>query len=182
MSRVLNRSVVLSLFGLFLASPTLHAAEGLKIGLVDFQKSINSVEQGKRAKESLKVEFDTKQKKLDLQQEELKKLREDFDKQKLALSEQAAREKEKQFNDKYMELQKNIATYRQDIAAREAKMTGQIIQNLKQIVGEIGKSEKYTLVVERSQDAVLYAESQDDLTDRVIATYNKRFTGAIKTD
>lgn len=163
------------LFGL-VGGPVI-AAEGVKIGVIDFQKALNSVEQGKRAKDQLKGEFDSKQKKLDLQQNELKQIREDFEKQKLALSEAAVREKEKQFNDKYMELQKNIGGYRQDLATKEAKMTGLIIQNLRQIVGEIGKQEKFTLVVEKSQDAVVYAESQDDLTDRVISIYNKKFTG-----
>lgn len=176
--RHMYQAVCLGLFVMLFSLPVL-AADGIKIGTIDFQKVLNSVEQGKRAKEQLKSEFDTKQKKLNLQQDELKQIRDDFDKQKTALSESAVREKEKQFNDKYMELQKTIGTYRQDLATKEMKMTGGILQNMRQIAAEIGKQEKFTLVVEKSQDAVIYAEAEQDLTDRIIKEYNKRFTGAL---
>ena len=158
------------------------AADNLKIGMVNFQQALNEVEQGKRAKGALKSEFDAKQKKLDLQQEGLKKLQEDLEKQKSVLSQDAMLGKQKTFNDKFMELQKSMAAYRDDLVGKEARMTAQILQNLKKIVGDIGQKEGYTLIVETSQDAVLFAQAKEDLTQRVISLYNQKYTGSLKTD
>ncbi|MBI1908950.1 MAG: OmpH family outer membrane protein [Deltaproteobacteria bacterium] len=165
----------------FLASfaPVVGAAEssGIKIGLVNFQKCLNSVEQGKKAKEALKAEFDTKQKKLDLQQNELKRIRDDVEKQKLVMSEEALRSKENDYKTKVMEIQKNLGDFRQDLMTKEGKMTSLILENLRKLVAEVGQKENYTLIVEGSQDAVIYTASKDDLTDKIISLYNQRYKG-----
>ena len=179
MRRLKSVRFLVWLAGLMLLAPGVRA-EGIKIGVVNFQKALNLVDQGQKAKAQLKLDFDQKQKKLNLQQDELKKIRDDFEKQRTALSEQAARDQEKKFNDKLMELQQNAGAFRQDLATQEAKMTASILKNLKEVVAEIAKQGKFNLVVEGSQDAVLYAESESDLTDQVIQLYNKRFTGSLK--
>jgi outer membrane protein len=157
-------------------------AEDVKIGGVNFQQALNEVQQGKNAKAALKAEFDAKQKKLALQQEELKKMQEDAQKQGAVLSQDAMAAKQKAFNDKLVALQKDMATYRDDLVAKEAKMTGQILNNLKTITAEVGSKEGYTMIVETSQDAVLYAKTKDDLTSRLISMYNQRFTGPLKME
>lgn len=157
-------------------------AEEIKVGGVDFQKALNEVEQGKRAKASLKAEFEGKQKKLALLQDELKKMQEEAQKQGGVLSQDAIAAKQKAFNDKLMELQTNMAKYREEIVSKEAKMTGQILQNLKTLTAEVGQKEGYTMIVETSQDAILYAKTKDDLTQRLITMYNQRFTGPLKME
>lgn len=154
-------------------------AADLKIGMVNFQQALNEVAQGKTAKLALKNEFDAKQKKLDMQQQELKNLQDQLVKDQGVLSKDVAAAKQKSFTDKYMELQKSMQSYREDLMQKESKMTGQILQNLKTVVAEIGQKEGYTMILESSQDAVLYAQSKDDLSSRVIGEYNKRFTGPL---
>ncbi len=157
-------------------------SDDLKIGVVNFQQAINSVEQGKKAKAALKSEFDQKQKKLNIQQDELKKMQEEVEKQKSVLSQDALMTKQKTFNEKLMELQKSMGGYRDELVSKEAKMTGQILQNLKSIVAELGQKEGFTLVVEISQDAVLYAKAKEDLTARVITLYNQKYAGPLKME
>ena len=156
--------------------------EELKIGTVSFQQALNDVEQGKKAKAALKAEFDAKQKKLSGQQDELKKMQEEAQKQGSVLSQDAMAQKQKVFQEKFMDLQKSMASYRDELMSKEAKSTGLILQNLKQIVSEIGQKDGYTLIVETSQDAVPYAKSKDDLTARVVTIYNQRFTSPLKME
>lgn len=157
-------------------------AEDLKVGTVNFQQALNEVGQGKRSKAALKSEFDAKQRKLAVQQEELKKMQEEAQKQAQVLSKEAMAEKQGVFQEKLMELQKNMATYRDELVQKEARMTGQILKNLKTVVAEVGQKEGYTLIVETSQDAILYAKSKDDLTSRMITLYNQKFTGPLKAE
>lgn len=170
------------LISLSLVVTEVLASEGLKVGMVNFQQALNDVEQGKRAKAALKSEFDAKQRKLDLQQEELKKMQEEVEKQKGVLSQDALMGKQKVFSEKYLGLQKSMASYRDDLVAKEAKMTGQILENLRKIVKEIGDKEGFALVVETSQDAVLYVQAKEDLTKRVISLYNQRYQGSLRID
>lgn len=157
-------------------------AEEIKIGSVNFQQALNEVEQGKKAKAALKAEFDAKQKKLSLQQDELKKLQDEAQKQGQVLSKEAMAEKQRVFQEKLMGLQKNMGEYRDELVQKEAKSTGQILKNLKTVVGEVGQKEGYTLIMETSQDAVLYAKTTEDLTSRMITLYNQKFTGPLKME
>lgn len=161
--------VVILILGV--AYGTAHAQQ-MKIGLVDFQRALNEVEEGKRAKASLKAEFEAKQKALNAQQEELKKLQESLETQRAALSAQAMQQKQAEMRDKFLKLQKTLADARQQMAQREAETTQNILNRLRTTVQKIGSQGGYTLIFEKSQDAVLYAPNATDLTSQVINSYN----------
>ncbi len=148
------------------------ADQPIKFGYVDFQKALNDVEEGKKAKAMLKSEFDEKQKKLDQIQNELQAMKTDLDKQRLILSADALKAKQEDFTKKYMDLQQKVAAYKEEIAGKEMKLTGDILLVVRQIVRDIGEKESYTMVLEKSQDVVVYSPSSGDLTDRVIKEYN----------
>lgn len=172
--------LVLALLCLTASAQAAGTSANLKVGVVNFQKALNEVKQGKDAKNALKTDFETKQKKLDLQQNELMKKKEEFEKQRLALSDEALRSKEKDLTDRFQKIQGNLNEFRQDLADKEGKMMSVILGNLKDIVSEIGKNEKFDLIVEFSQSSVIYAASQEDLTERVIKLYDKRHQEALK--
>ena len=65
-----------------------------------------------------------------------------------------------------------LQEYQQELRQKEGEMTGDILKDLQQIVTEIGKSEKFTLIFERSQ--ILYQDASIDITNRVIEAYNNR--------
>ena len=51
-------------------------------------------------------------------------------------------------------------------------MMSDILKELEQIVTEVGKADKFTLILERSQ--ILYSDQGIDITNKVIETYNSR--------
>ncbi len=165
--------LILSFFVALLGTQKLVAQE-LKIGIVDFQKALNDVEEGKTAKARLKTEFDQKQKSLDALQNELKTMKDNLEKQKLTLSKEAMAQKEEEYRNKFVELQKKLADSRGELQQKEAEATGKIITNLRQIVQEIGQRDKFTLIFEKGQDVLLYSSSATDLTSQVISTFNSR--------
>jgi outer membrane protein len=147
-------------------------AEDMKIGLVDFQQALNEVEEGKRAKTQLKTQFESKQIALNAKQEGLKRLKDEIEAKRAALSADAMRQKEAEYRDQFLDLQKTLAQFRQEMATREAELTQGIVVRLKKTVDSIGRSEGYTIIFEKSQDTVLYASSATDLTAKVISAYN----------
>ncbi|MBI2345798.1 MAG: OmpH family outer membrane protein [Deltaproteobacteria bacterium] len=160
--------------GLLLLAGAAAAAElsATKFGYVDFQRALNEVEEGRRARTQLKGEFDQKQRQLEAMEAELKGLQTDLEKQRLILSADALREKEEVYRKKVLDLTEKMNAYRAELQGKEVRMTGGILSSLKGIVREIGQKEGYTMILEKSQDVVLYSPTDADLTERVIKAYN----------
>lgn len=167
-SRILT--LVVAVLALGLVAQAAHADTGFKVGYVDFQKALNDVNEGKKAKAQLKTEFDAKQKQLTDLENQLKAMKDDLEKQRLVLSADALRDKEEAFRKKYMELNEKINAYKVELQTKEAKVTGDIVVRLQKIAADIGQKDSYDIILEKSQ--VLYAPSKTDLTDRVIQAFN----------
>lgn len=147
-------------------------AQQLKIGLVDFQKALNDVEEGKRAKASLKAQFEQKQAALTAKQNALKGLKDQLETQRAALSPEAMKAKEAEYRDKFLDLQKTLTQFQSEMATKEAEMTRGIIVKMRGAVQSVGQKGGYNLIFETSQDAVLYAPGATDLTAQVVSAYN----------
>ncbi|MCP5463465.1 MAG: OmpH family outer membrane protein [Deltaproteobacteria bacterium] len=151
---------------------TVQAAE--KIALVSLQQALNEVNDGKKAKQKLKKDFESKKKQLDGMKSELEKLSQELDKQKMVLSGEALAQKRQDLQAKFIDLQNKAATYERELKMQEAESAKKILTSLREIVLEISKKEGYTLVIENSTDTVLYASTGEDITPKVIAEYNKK--------
>lgn len=145
-----------------------------KIALVSLQKALNMVNEGKKAKNMLKKDYEAKKKKIDAMKNELEKLSKDLDKQKMVLSAEALQNKRKALQTKFMDLQNKAATFERELKTKEAESAKKILMALRDIVINISKKEGYTLVIENSTETVLYSSTGIDITPKVIAAYNKK--------
>ena len=102
-------------------------------------------------------------------------MKNDLQQQAAVLSQDKLKTKQGQFQQKFLALRKKAGEYQQEMMKKEAELSNKILGRLKDIVVTIGQKEGFTLIIEKSNDPVLYVESKDDLTDRVIKTYNKKF-------
>lgn len=152
--------------------PVKVRAEG-KIALVSLQNALNMVDEGKKAKTMLQKEYEDKKKQIDAMRSELEKLSQDLDKQKMVLSQEALETKRKDLQTKFIDLQNKAMTYERELKTKEAESAQKILMALRDIVTDLSKKESYSLVIENSAQTVLYSTSADDITDKVIAAYNK---------
>ena len=164
---VLFASLVLSA-----AAPT-WAAE-TKIGVVDMQKALQTVDAGKKARTELEKEFNAKKKDLDGEQEKLKKMDEEFKKQSLALSEEAKSKKQREFQEKYMKFQEMAQKSQMEIQKRESELTAPLVDKMRGVIGEIAKEKSYSIILEKNNSSVLFFKDSDDVTAEVIETFNKK--------
>jgi len=88
------RTALLATICLSLFSRPLHA-EDVKLGTVDLRRALAETEDGRKARSTLKKDFDKKQKELDEQQEEVKKAIEDLNKKRTLLPADTVRQKER---------------------------------------------------------------------------------------
>jgi outer membrane protein len=144
-----------------------------RIGYVDFTKALNEVSDGVAAKKRLKDEFREKQQRLDLMQGELTQMKERLDRDRLVLSAEAVEQREKAYRQKFQDVQSRYADFRREMSQREEHVTEDILDRLRGIVRNIGDQEGYALILEKSQEVVIYAPAAEDLTSRVIQEYNR---------
>jgi outer membrane protein len=147
-------------------------AEAVKIGYVDMERALNETEDGKQAKSKLQGLFKAKQTELDKQQEDFKKAKDELDKQKVMLKPEVQRQREKELQDRFVELQATYVKLQKELSQNEAEATKDIFARLQRIIAKIAEKEAFTLVLEKSESRILWAKPSLDLTNELIRAYN----------
>ncbi len=145
----------------------------LKLGFVDVQKVLNESAKGKEAKAKLEKERDAKQQDIRAKEEEIKKLEADLQKQGAVLSETARKERQETITRKIRDLRRIFEDSNRDLQKREAELLNEILREIRRLVVAYGKEQKYTLILE-AQSGIIYASQGADLTDEVLAAFDKR--------
>ena len=146
-----------------LAASRVEAA-AQKIGYVDLQRTLNETKAGKAARDRLESDKKKKQAEIDKQQADLKKEFEAFEKQKVVLKDDARLKKERELQDKYVALQNKFLALQQDLSKAEAKLTREILEKAGKIIEDIARGAGYTMIVEKNEGAVLWADPSNDIT------------------
>ena len=149
-----------------------HASD-VKIGVVDFQRALNEVEEGAAAKKALKKEFDEKQKSLDGKQTELKTMKDEIDARGAMMKPEAKQQKMEELQKKLVEVQQLYVQLQQDLTKKEGEMTQGIFQKMGVVLQGLGDEQEFTIIYERS--AVVYSKPALDLTNELIRRYNKAY-------
>jgi outer membrane protein len=144
-----------------------------KIGFVNVQKIISSIKEGKSVVATLEKSFNSKKAILKGDEDKIKKAQEDYKKQSMVLSEKARLQKEKEIQESMMALQKKTMDFQKEIQQQEGELKKPILEKLKVVVDEICKTEGIDIAFEVSA-APIYAKERIDLTDKVIAGYDKK--------
>ncbi len=147
-------------------------AADLKIGVLEPQKVLDSTKSGKKVKDSLQDYVKARQKIIDQEEEDLKKMEEDLVKQGAVMSAEAKKEKEETFRRKMVEYQRKVGQLNQEVQAKKKEVLDEFNKGMEQIVRSIADKEKITLVVEKGDNGagalVIYSHPSLDLTERVI--------------
>jgi outer membrane protein len=147
-------------------------AADLKIGVIDFQQVVELSEPGKKFETELKTEGQQMEAEIKKNKEELKALKEKLEREAMVMSEKAKEEKQIEFNVKLSGLQKKQAQFRKNFLTKQRQGVGNFRVEVLEIAHEIGKAEKYDLIV--SKDALLYMDAGVDITSKVVKALNKR--------
>jgi outer membrane protein len=145
---------------------------GFKIGYVDLQKVMLESSKGKEAKQALGDEVEKVKKTLNQKQEELQKLKDTLEKQTAMVAPEARAQKEKDYQGKLKDYQRMANDYQTDLQQKESEMVQKVLKEVDTVIKSLGESEKYTLILERSQGPILYATTSIDVTDKVISLYD----------
>ncbi len=157
----------------FLFTFSAFAAGDFKIGWIDMQKAIQSTNQGKKARKGLEKEFNKKKAALEKKQKELEKMSKALEKKKLALSEKAFGEKRDELQKEFMKYQKEARDSQLEIREKENNLTKPIYEKLQKIIAKVAKDKGYSYIMEKSEQSIMWAKKELDITDLVVKKFNK---------
>jgi outer membrane protein len=149
-----------------------YAQERVKIGYIDIQRVVAESQAGKRARERFQAQVKKAEADILKERQELDRLKSDLDKKGPLLKDEERRNLESDLQKRSITLQRSMSDYQQDLQVKNNEMMSDILKELEKIVNEVGKAEKFTLILERSQ--ILYSDQGIDITSKVIETYNSR--------
>ena len=172
----MRKGMILGAFGIVMmiaamAVPAQSAgAPTAKIGYVDLQSTLEKTKAGKLAKGKLEGEKLKKQQEIDKKQKDLQAAAADLDKQRGVLKPDVVQKRESELQGRVVELQQQFAAFQQDLLKQEGKLTREIFKDASKVIESIAKRDGYTMILEKSESAVLWADKMFEITDEV----NKR--------
>lgn len=185
-ARLRRSAGILAVAGFIIVSSAWETSAQPKIGIVDLARAMQQSTPGKAALASLKKTFDDLRGQLTRKAESIRTMerqiitgRQEIQQKSLLFSEAVRRQKE----DELIKRQREFERSRDDLVRRRreaeadfdrerARVTRRVQGEIRDVITQIAKKEKYTLILERS--VVLFFDSErTDLTDNVIDGYNK---------
>ena len=171
-SPLVGRILAVAVISLFVSARA-EASPDVKVGYVDVQKALSASKLGTEAQKKYEEQVKKEQAKLDTKKGEFEKAQADYAKQKDSLSEKARGEREEKLLTMERELKRSFQDLQEQLRRENMKLVGELVKKIKEIVDEMGKKDGYTVILEKGAQSVLYADTQIDLTDRVVKQFDE---------
>lgn len=166
-------TILMSALALLTSSAVAQAApKEFVFGVVDLQQAVASTKDGKSAKKTLEDLKGKKEKELEAKAEKIKAMEAELEKQLPLMTDKAKQEKIKVYQQEMMEAQTLYGNIQKELAQKQADLYEPILQKMGKIIEEISLEGGYSMVLDRTSGAVLYAEPKADITPEVIKRYN----------
>jgi outer membrane protein len=172
--------IMLTLSLLVGISGLVYAQSSGKVGYIDLQRVIRESQAGKTAKASFEKEFQQKRAIIEQKKQRLDSMKQEFLSQTSVMGESARKQKAEEIERLEKEYNRTRDDFRDELQKRDFELTQKILSELESVIKEIGDSQGYSMIFERTEAGVVYAGKEGDLTDRVIQAYDSKKAGAKK--
>jgi outer membrane protein len=156
-----------------------HAADAIKVAVVDQQAVMEKSVAGKRALEELKSYSSTRQKIIETDDQELKELERNLQPDATAkLSDAEKQAKQEAFRAKLEPYQRRIQAFNQEIQAKQREMIAEYSKKIQAAALVVAEKAGYVAVLDKGTDAtiriVIYHQPGIDLTDQVVKEFDRQ--------
>jgi len=150
------------------------AAEKPAIGYVDMRQVMLESKIGKQNRVVIEKFVEDKKASVAREEAKLKAMQESFQKDQLLMTDAQKKDKQREFEGKVEAYQKLVAEAKQAINQKDTEFTSKTIAEIRDIVRDIAKEVKISLVMEAGEMGLLYADEGMNLTAKVIQKYDAK--------
>jgi outer membrane protein len=165
-------SLLVGCVAIFVAVALPASAQQMNIAVIDVQRVVTESDPGKQALQKLKELQDAKIDEGRALQQELAALQEQMSKQRFTLSEERLAELSKQMEDKQIALQRFQDDAERELDESRRRELGGLEGRIIPVINEIGAERGFTLIFNKFQSGLVYADDTVDITDDVIRRFN----------
>jgi len=158
---------------ILLAPFAAKSQSAMNVAFIDLQKVMLESEPGKQIRGTLTKEAERLKASLDGKQAELQRLKDAVEKQGATMTPEARGQKEKDYQAKLKDYQRLYNDYQAELQQKDAEFTQKVLKQVEEVVRGLGEREKYTLIFEKSQAGILFAQPSVDITNKVITLFNQ---------
>lgn len=166
---------VFALLGLAWGAPL--AAQTVKVAVIDVERILLESNRGKAALQEIDDLRKQKQQQGQSMQKELTDLQSRFTDGQLSLSEDKLAELRKQIEDKTIALKRFQDDATRELTKKRDEVLDQIEKSVFPVINQIGKEGGYTLIFNKYNSGLVYADETVDITAQVIERYNASAAG-----
>jgi len=148
------------------------SAQDIKLGFVNTARIMNQAPQAEAAKERLKNEFKSRDEKIVLLQNELKKLEDEMSKNTAVMSESVRNKNERKVVSLKRDIKRAKEEFNEDLNIRRNEELTKLQKQVYETIVALAKEKNYDVIL---GDSVLYASKRVDLTDQVLEKLEHEF-------
>jgi outer membrane protein len=150
----------------------LPAAAQSKVAVIDVQRVVAESDPGKQAIQKLKAVSDAKVQEGQVMQQEMATLRDQINKQRFTVSEERLAEMSKVLEDKTISIRRFEDDAKRELDDARRRELGGLEEQILPIINQIGQERGITLIFNKFQSGLVYADEAVDITDEVIRQFN----------
>lgn len=155
------------------ATETAAPASGpVKIGVIDIGQLLAGSPKAKAIGEQLKKEFQTREANMIAADKSMKEKESKLERNKSVMGEVERSKLEKEIYSAKRDLARMQAEFREDTAIRQREETEKFFKDVRVIIKDIAKNEKYNLII--SAEAAPYWDDKVNITQQVLKKLNQK--------
>ena len=165
-------TVRVAMLGVIMMAMAMPAAAQSKIAVIDVQRVVTESDPGKEVMQKLRVLSDAKAQEGQNLQQQMATLQDQFNKQRFTVSEQRQAEMSKEIEDTQIAIRRFQDDAQRELQEAQRRELGGLEERILPIINQVGQAEGYTLIFNKFQSGLVYADEAVDITDRVITMFN----------
>ncbi len=150
-------------------------AQTQKIGVINMQDALVATKDGQKAVADLRAKYSPKDQELQKRQQELTAKQEQYRKTSNTISETAKAALERDIDAMQRTMQRDVDDIKADMDGDQQRMVNELGQRMMQVISKYAQDNQFTAVFDVSgqPNNILYASNTADITQAVIALYDK---------
>jgi len=165
-------TVRVAMLAVIMMALTLPAAAQSNVAVIDVQRVVTESDPGKEVMQKLRVLSDAKAEEGQTLQQDMAALQDQFNKQRFTVSEQRQAEMSKEIEDKQIAIRRFQDDAQRELQEAQRRELGGLEERILPIINQVGQAQGYTLIFNKFQSGLVYADETVDITDQVITMFN----------
>lgn len=146
-----------------------------KVGVISMQGAIVGTKDGQKAQQQLEGKFEPKKKEFDGRNAEVTQLEEQLRKGGTLMSDEKRTQLERDIDEKKRRLQRDVQDAQEEMQTEQQQVLSGLVGRMQAVIEKYAKDNGYTMILDVSNQntPVLFASSGIDITQDIIALYDK---------